>query len=624
MVDNAKKRFTGFAPLCTLLSLIFLGSCSLDNWQNDLESFVETGLTTAYISSSRHVQSGAGDDLLHGVPVTVTASIANPKNLDLAYALSCDTSLVEGGATPAIAVGEKNANGSMTIAFEFTPTEAAEHGDVVFTVALSAPALNKTFKDGTISLHCDSPPDSVGTIKAGLLSDGRPAVGFTLPEGYGNADVVSVDITYANGSTGDSRKVSQSASQTGADLATVTNPPILDSNSGQFVRYFVPEDGIAYNPYTFTVSCVDAAGKVTASPATASITGKEVYIAYDANGGTGTVGATYGFNQGTTTIAGAKSLSKEHCAFMAWNSSADGSGTRYAPGDEYAYTSENLILFAQWLPLGSVDVTVTIAEPKYGSLAFSEATLSAQKGKTITVAATGSLATGGTDWAWYLDGAAISGQTSSTLTLPTSDISVGSHSVSCAATSGGVRYSGGFALSVAAPFAVSFDGNGNTAGSPPSARAFTSGESVTLPTVAGTSFARSGYSFLGWAASANATTAPYGDGASIGPLTASVTLYAVWKNEKPSPVKDLTAMPGNYDRKAILTWTDPPETDVVSIKITYTDTSTHTVSVSPGAQTCAIKNLTNEFTYTFTVIAIDSGGLESDPRDSPACTPKEH
>ena len=61
-------------------------------------------------------------------------------------------------------------------------------------------------------------------------------------------------------------------------------------------------------------------------------------------------------------------------------------------------------------------------------------------------------------------------------------------------------------------------------------------------------FTRSGYTFLGWARSSGATTALYGDGATIiiRESSGAVTLYAVWKKnvtETPStPVEQETTI----------------------------------------------------------------------------------
>ena len=101
--------------------------------------------------------AAANADVRSGSPVTVTVKLNNPKALALAYTISADSSLVAGTLeTPAQTSGA--AEGITPVSFQFTPTEAAEHGDVTFTLGLSAPSLNRTFVPATFKVHCDSPP----------------------------------------------------------------------------------------------------------------------------------------------------------------------------------------------------------------------------------------------------------------------------------------------------------------------------------------------------------------------------------------------------------------------------------------------------------------------------------
>ena len=77
-------------------------------------------------------------------------------------------------------------------------------------------------------------------------------------------------------------------------------------------------------------------------------------------------------------------------------------------------------------------------------------------------------------------------------------------------------------------YKVHFNGNGSTGGSM-SDQTFTYGKSQALQS---NGFERTGYTFMGWAYSSDATTSTYTDGKSVGNLTitnnAVVQLYAVW------------------------------------------------------------------------------------------------
>lgn len=584
-------------------------SCSLDNWQTDIEDFVELGLSTAYLKSSSHSQNGLTDsDVAHGTPVTVTAEIANPKSLILAYALNCDASLVSEPAPPTIADSGETRNGIAAISFTFTPAEAAEHGDIVFTLGINSPSIGKTFNAAGITVRCDSAPNPVENLIAGVQADATACIGFTLPEGYTDSDISAVRITRTNTLYGTSVTETKTVSRTGTELTELPNPPLLDSDAGQYVRYFIPDGMIAGNPYSFTVTSIDESGKTSVDSETVSVTGKEVYLAYDANGGTGVIGAAVGYNERTVEVSSARGLSYEHHEFLAWNTARDGSGATYIPGDAYTFTLENAILYVQWLPLGTINVTVTISLD-YASLTFTPATISAQRGSSISILPNdGSLRSSGANWKWYVDGTAIEGANSIVFVWDTSGTSIGEHTVSCAVDYEGITYSGSIIVAVTAPYTVSYDGNGNTGGSAPDAQRFISGESVALTPVAA-SFVKSGYAFAGWATTPTAASVTYADGATTESLSSSVVLYAVWANVAPGAVTDLSAIAG--DRKATLSWTDPADEDLAYIKVAYTGGNSGSVMVSAGAQRCAIKELTNGANYVFTVTAYDEKGAAS-------------
>jgi hypothetical protein len=76
----------------------------------------------------------------------------------------------------------------------------------------------------------------------------------------------------------------------------------------------------------------------------------------------------------------------------------------------------------------------------------------------------------------------------------------------------------------------------------------------------------------------------------------------------PGPVTGLTATPG--DGQATLTWTDPADTDLASIEITWEPGSGSTTvaksSAGDRANSTAITGLTNNTPHTFTVRAMDN------------------
>ena len=83
-------------------------------------------------------------------------------------------------------------------------------------------------------------------------------------------------------------------------------------------------------------------------------------------------------------------------------------------------------------------------------------------------------------------------------------------------------------------YTVSYDANGGTGA--PAAQTKTHGTALTLSSTKPT---RTGYMFLGWAASKTATSAQYQPGGSY-TANAAVTLYAVWKENAPTYATTLT------------------------------------------------------------------------------------
>jgi len=611
-------------PLNTIiLALVcsFFLSCSANAWNADLVTFVDTGLSTAYLDSSTYIQAGLpmNADVMSGKPVTVTVRIANPKAIDLAYSLGFARTLLADASTPKVpGTGSADA-GFTTTSFTFTPTESAEHGRVSFSLGLACLSLNKTFNNCDISVTCDSPPDPVNNLTAGINTDYKATIAFTLPENYSNADIAAVEITYSSPTAGTNRTITEAVSPTGTGLATVAKPALLNGNAGLYIRYFFPSDVIAKNPYTFTVVTIDSSGKrstVPTNPASVSITGNETFLGYDSNGGQGAIAAQFGFN-GTTTVkvSGGTLFTYPHFSFTGWNTSRDGLGTPYSPGDDYTFTTANTTLYAQWLPLSLVDIIVNLSEPIYATLTFNPSKFTVQQGSSLAISpGSGSPTSSDSSWAWSIDGTP-NGVSTPNFTWDTTGVAIGSHSVSCAVAYGGITYSGTVIVTVTAPLTVSYDGNGNTAGSAPPARTFEGSTAVSLAVI-GADFRKSGYAFAGWATSesrAAAGTVDYANGATTGTLTANLHLFAVWNNVAPDPVTSLAAIPG--DRKVTLSWMCPSTAnngDLSCIRIGYTDgAATGSVTVSPSSRECTIKGLVNFTDYTFDVRTVDAQGASS-------------
>ena len=80
----------------------------------------------------------------------------------------------------------------------------------------------------------------------------------------------------------------------------------------------------------------------------------------------------------------------------------------------------------------------------------------------------------------------------------------------------------------------------------------------------------------------------------------------------PQPVSDLAARAGVST--VILTWTDPDETDLDHIEITWTPDGSTSEEVSPGTETVEVTGLAGETEYTFSVVAVDAGDQVAEAR----------
>jgi len=424
------------------------------------------GLSTAYLKSADYAHAGnaANADVRSGEPVTVTVRLNNPKELALAYTLGYAESLVEGTAVAPLDTASA-ADRITTVSFTFTPSEAAEHGEVEFTLGLRAPELNKTFAPATFTVRCDSPPEPLSNLVAGIRADGKACVGFALNEEYADADVSAVEITYTSTSAGTSRTVTESVSPTGTGLTAMPTPALLDSDVGAFVRYFLPDDVLPGNQYTFTVVPVDASGKKCQTSPSVSVIGDELYLGYNANGGTGSVAAKYGYNLTTSTkIAAGTSLSRPGFGFTGWNTKADGSGTAYAPNADFTFGSSSLMLYAQWQQFSSVAVSITT--PGYEGVSVTQ---NGTTSTSITMDTDGtlplsmSIPSGAINYRWDLNGTAKAVSPSYSFNPAENSITAGTYTITGTADYNGVSYSGSVTVTVTADYMVAILPYGKTA-----------------------------------------------------------------------------------------------------------------------------------------------------------------
>lgn len=171
-------------------------------------------------------------------------------------------------------------------------------------------------------------------------------------------------------------------------------------------------------------------------------------VTYDGNGATGgtapTDSATYAEGATVTVLDNTGSLAKTYCAFSGWNTAADGSGTSYAAAATFSMPAANVTLYAQWnSTVGTGGVTATSPTAVTVTLTLGSSTVTSGTAITATVAASATV----DSYAWCLDGAVVSGQTTASFSGGTS-LAAGPHTLMVVVRKDGIAYSASASVSV--------------------------------------------------------------------------------------------------------------------------------------------------------------------------------
>jgi len=225
-------------------------------------------------------------------------------------------------------------------------------------------------------------------------------------------------------------------------------------------------------PYPSVVNCY-ARGKVTANvggagglagdlrpngrivnsyAASASVTGAVPggLVGSDIQGAGGTAtnsyydsslftGASNGFGSGLTT-----SQMQSDSNYVGWDF-AGVWGQSSTINNDYPY-----IRYCTPIPGNQTSLTISFDISGMQGLTFNPATAIFPRGSLVTIScANSTLASGGTNWQWYKDGAHDVGQTGSTYSWATgSTVSLGQHIISCLVDYNGITYSGQLVLTI--------------------------------------------------------------------------------------------------------------------------------------------------------------------------------
>ncbi|MBQ4140175.1 MAG: InlB B-repeat-containing protein [Clostridia bacterium] len=220
-------------------------------------------------------------------------------------------------------------------------------------------------------------------------------------------------------------------------------------------------------------------------------------VSYNANGGSGAPSAqtkTYG----TALTLSSTKPTRTGYTFQGWATSSSATSASYSAGGSYTSNS-GATLYAVW----KINTYTVSYNANGGSGAPSAQTKT--YGTALTLSSTKPTRTGYSFQGWATSASATSASYSAG----------GSYTTNSAVTL--------YAVWKANIYTISYNANGGTGA--PSAQTKTYGVNLTLSSTKPT---RAGYSFLGWATSASATSASYNAGGTY-TSNGGTTLYAVWK-----------------------------------------------------------------------------------------------
>lgn len=234
--------------------------------------------------------------------------------------------------------------------------------------------------------------------------------------------------------------------------------------------------------------------------------GRQLYVSYNANGGSGAPSATYFYGSTESITLSSTRPTRTGYTFLGWSTSSTATTATYSPGQNIGTRSSSLPLYAVWR-LNSYNVDLTAGE----YIASVSGGGSKNYNSSVTATAVLASATGYTYAfdGWYDGSTKVSSDLSYTFTMPASAVAL---------TAVGTRS--------ANPYTVEFDANGGSGTMQPQDFVYDTAQDLDP-----NAFTRTGYTYLGWSTDPNATTPTYEDKQNVSSLVPSgtITLYAVWR-----------------------------------------------------------------------------------------------
>jgi uncharacterized repeat protein (TIGR02543 family) len=236
-----------------------------------------------------------------------------------------------------------------------------------------------------------------------------------------------------------------------------------------------------------------------------TVTIPSVTVTYNINGGTGTTPAAQTVTAGNSvTLAGGSGFTRSGYTFVGWNTDSSGTGTNYNAGSSYTPTG-NITLYAKWNTVPAYTVTYNINS----GTGTTPAVQTVYAGNNVTLA-------GGS-------GLSRSGYTFGGWNTNTSGTGTNYNAGSSYTPTGNITLYAKWDVT----YTVTFNANGATSGTAPSAHITGSGSTITLPS--GGSLSRTNYIFGGWNTNTSGTGTNYSADSSY-IVTGNITLYAKWED----------------------------------------------------------------------------------------------
>jgi uncharacterized repeat protein (TIGR02543 family) len=360
---------------------------------------------------------------------------------------------------------------------------------------------------------------------------------------------------YGNGADGGS-----TASQT-ASSTTALNLNGYSLTGNNFLGWSTTSNGaVAYQDgasYAFTSDTNLYAKWVTQANNTLSF-----------DGNTSTSGSTAAQIASLSTRLNANGFVKTGYTFRNWNTASDGSGISYQSTYTYSFAA-GLTLFAQWGQNITISYNSNTADS--GSVPTSQSTYVGSPGVNLSLNTGRLLKSGNRLAGWNTQANGLG-----------TPYALGASSVSFTVTT--VLY----AQWTAATYQVVYSGNGQTAGSEPSAQTFNVGTSVQISDNSG-QLAKSGYTFSGW------NTAPDGTGTTLTPaatvsLTSDTPLFAQWSSLTiaTSGSSGSGSTPNNVPATTTTSTTKTPSTAIIPAPVAKPVIPTPVTTVTSGKPTIVI------------------------------------